>query len=209
MRGCRPLDMAEVARALGKLRDSGSRLSMRNRCLLLFGMNTGFRISELLSLRVGDVVQNGRILERVLVERKNMKGKRFSREVEMNDAARAALRAWLPVLYSWRDNGPDLYLFQSTKGGRMTRQQAYRIVSGLARGLGLPPKIATHSLRKTFAAGVYQFSLDNWRPGLELPVRVAMKALGHSHVETTERYLGLDVRLVNEAVRAINIGGGL
>lgn len=205
MRGCRPLDMSEVARALDKLR--GSRLAMRDRCMLLFGMNTGFRISELLSLRVGDVVQDGRVLERVLVERKNMKGKRSSRDVDINDAARAALRAWLPVLYDWRDNGPDLYLFQSTRGGRLTRRQAGRIMERLAKDLGLPPKVATHSMRKTFGACVYQYSLDNWRPGLELPVRVAMKALGHSHVETTERYLGLDVKLVGEAVRAINIGG--
>jgi Site-specific recombinase XerD len=205
MKGCRPLEMSEVARAMEKLR--GSRLAMRNRCLVLFGLNTGFRISELLSLRVGDVWRDGRVLERVVVERKNMKGKKSSRDVELNDTARAALRAWLPVLFDWRDSGADLYLFQSTKGGRMTRQQAGRIVSGLAHDLGMPPKIATHSLRKTFAATLYADELTRWRPGEVEPIRVTKFALGHASVETTERYIGINDTVVSRAVRSLNIGG--
>lgn len=205
MRGCRPLNMAEVRLALERLR--GSRLAQRDRCLVQMGLYTGFRISELLSLRVGDVVQGGRVLERVVVERKNMKGKKQSRDVVLNERARAALRAWLPVLYAWRDNGPDLYLFQSTRGGRLTRRQAGRIVANLAKELGLPPKVATHSLRKTFAKFIYQRGLDNWKHGEELPVRVAMKALGHRSLDATERYLGLDVRQVDEAVSALDFGG--
>lgn len=205
MRGCRPLDHSEVRRALDKLR--GSRLAMRDRCLLQLGLYTGFRISELLSLRVGDVVREGKVLERVVVERKNMKGKRQSRDVKLNERARAALRVWLPVLYDWRDALPDLYLFQSTRGGRLTRRQAGRIIATLATDLGMPPKVATHSLRKTFAGAIYQRGLDTWRPGEELPIRVVMKALGHRSVDATERYLGLDVRQVDDAVDALDFGG--
>lgn len=207
MKGCRPLDMAEVGRALDRLR--GTRLAMRDRCLVQMGLYTGFRISELLSLRVGDVVRDGRVLERLLVERKNMKGKRQSRDVVLNERARAALRAWLPVLYAWRDNGPDLYLFQSTRGGRLTRRQAGRIMERLAKDLALPPRVATHSLRKTFAGAIYQRGLDTWTPGEELPVRVVMKALGHRSVDATERYLGLDVRQVDGAVLALDFGGAV
>lgn len=205
MKGCRPLNMIEVGRVLERLR--GTRLAMRDRCLVQLGLYTGFRISELLSLRVGDVVQEGRVLERVVVERRNMKGKKQSRDVVLNERARAALRAWLPVLYDWRDNGPDLYLFQSTRGGRLTRRQAGRIMERLAKELVLPPRIATHSLRKTFAGAIYQRGLDTWTPGEELPVRVVMKALGHRSVDATERYLGLDVRQVDGAVLALDFGG--
>lgn len=207
MKGCRPLEMSEVERALERLRLRRTRLAMRDRCLLLVGLNTGFRISELLSLRVGDVWRDGRVLERVVVERKNMKGKKSSRDVELNDAARAALRSWLPVLFDWRDCGADLYLFQSTKGGRLTRQQAGRIISGLATSLGFPPKIGTHSLRKTFAATVYADELTRWRPGEVEPIRVTKFALGHASVETTEKYIGVNEVVVNRAVRSLNIGG--
>lgn len=205
MRGCRPLDGAEVRRTLDALR--GSRLAMRDRCMVQLGLYTGFRISELLSLRVGDVLRDGRVLERVVVERKNMKGKRSSRDVKLNARAQAALRAWLPVLFAWRDANPDTFLFQSTRGGRLTRRQAGRIVATLARRLGLPPRVATHSLRKTFAGAIYQRGLDTWRPGEELPVRVVMKALGHRSVDATERYLGLDVLQVDDAVDALDFGG--
>lgn len=207
MRGCRPLELSEVSRALERMR--GTRLAMRNRCMVQLGLYTGFRISELLSLRVGDVVQDGRVLERIVVERKNMKGKQQSRDVKLNERARAALRMWLPELYAWRDNGPDLYLFQSNRGGRITRRQAGRIITQLAQELSMPPKVATHSLRKTFAGAIYQRGLDTWRQGEELPIRVAMKALGHKSVDATESYLGLDVRQVDEAVDALDFGGVL
>lgn len=206
MKGCRPLNDGEIASVLGLLRGQGSRLAMRDRCLVQLGLYTGFRISELLSLRVGDVLCDGRVLERVVVERKNMKGKRSSRDVKLNARAQAALRAWLPVLYDWRGAGADLYLFQSTRGGRLTRRQAGRIIATLAQRLGLPPKVATHSLRKTFAGAIYQRGLDTWRHGEELPVRVVMKALGHRSVDATERYLGLDVRQVDDAVAALDFG---
>ncbi len=207
MKGCRPLEMSEVERALERLRMTRTRLSMRDRCLLLVGLNTGFRISELLSLRVGDVWRDGRMLERVVVQRRHMKGKHSSRDVELNDAALCAIRAWLPVLFGWRGAGDDLYLFQSTKGGRLTRQQAGRIISGLAQELGFPPRIATHSLRKTFAAMVYQDELIHWRPGAVEPIRVTKFALGHASVETTESYIGINEACVNRAVRRLNIGG--
>lgn len=207
MRGCRPLNPGEVRQALDRLR--GSRLAMRDRCMVQMGLYTGFRISELLSLRVGDVLQGGRVLERVVVERKNMKGKRSSRDVKLNERARLALAAWLPVLFDWRGGGDDTYLFQSTKGGRLTRRQAGRVLERLASELGLAPKVATHSLRKTFAGAIYQRGLNTWRPGEELPVRVVMKALGHRSVDATEKYLGLDVAQVDDAVDALDFGGAL
>lgn len=189
------------------LRARRSRLAMRDRCLLLVGLNTGFRISELLSMRVGDVWRDGRMLERVLVQRRHMKGKHSSRDVELNDAAVSAIRAWLPVLFGWRGCADDLYLFQSSKGGRMTRQQAGRIVSGMARQLGFPPRVATHTLRKTFATTIYQDALRRWQPGAIEPIRVTMMSLNHASVETTEKYIGVSDKVVNYAVRTLNIGG--
>lgn len=205
MRGCRPLNRDEISRILDRLR--GSRLALRDRCMVQMGLYTGFRISELLSLRVGDVLRDGRVLERVVVERKNMKGKRSSRDVKLNERAREALASWLPVLFDWRGGGADTYLFQSTKGGRLTRRQAGRVIQRLARDLRLAPKVATHSFRKTFAGGIYDGGLNCWRPGEELPVRVVMKALGHRSVDATEKYLGLDVAQVDDAVAALDFGG--
>lgn len=204
MRGCRPLDSNEIEQGLSLL--LGSRVKMRNRCLFLMGLYSGFRISELLSLCVGDVVRNGLVLQRVQVERRNMKGRGSSREVPLNIHARRALAEWLPLLYRWRGTQPDLFLFQSLRGGPITRRQASRIMLQLAGRLGWAPRIGTHSLRKTFAREVYARACAAWRPGHELPVRIVMKALGHRSVDVTEAYLGLDVVLVDQVVLSLNFG---
>jgi len=204
MLGCRPLEKAEIEQALTALQ--GSRTRQRDRCLFLMGMYSGFRISELLSLRVWDVVQYRQVLQRVHVERSNMKGKKRSREIPLPTNARKALAAWLPILFRWRGNLPDTYVFQSTKGGHITRQHAARIMRDLAQRFGWPPKIGTHSLRKTFAKGVYALARKHWRPGMENPLREVMKALGHSSMAITERYLGLDVAAVDSLILQLDFG---
>ncbi|OIO03147.1 MAG: hypothetical protein AUJ49_04930 [Desulfovibrionaceae bacterium CG1_02_65_16] len=206
MQGCRPLEQREIEQALTAL--NGSRTRRRDRCLLLMGIYSGFRISELLSMRVWDVVQYGKVLTRVRVARKHMKGSRKSREVALNVKARKALAEWLPTLFRWRGNLPDTFVFQSMKGGAITRQHAARIMRGLAARFSWPPQIGTHSLRKTFAKGVYEQACKHWRPGRELPIRVAQKSLGHRSSEVTERYIGLDEAAVDSVVLALDFGGG-
>lgn len=205
MLGCRPLESCEIAQALDVLK--GSRTRLRDRCLFELGLYTGFRISELLSLQIWDVARYGKVLERVRVARKSMKGKRASREVPLNMQARKALARWLPVLFRWRGNLPDTYVFQSGKRGAITRQHAARMMRDLAARFGWPPQIGTHSLRKTFAKAVYAEASRRWRPGREMPVREVMKALGHRSTEVTERYLGLDVAAVDSLVLSLNFGG--
>lgn len=204
MSGCRPLTVREIDKIISSL--SASHVDQRNRCLVLLGLYTGFRISELLSLRVGDVIQSCVVRDRVKVERANMKGKKTSRSVVLNEGARRALAQWLAVLYRWRDNKPDLYLFQSQKGGHISRRQAARIIGNLAQKLGLPPNVGTHSMRKTFAQKIYEMACASWRPGQHPPIHIVQAALGHSSVDVTERYLGLDVKKVDNAVAGINYG---
>jgi Phage integrase family len=69
MRGCRPLTDDEVT--LISKSFSGT-YGKRNKALFLLGVRTGFRISEMLSLRVGDLHQHGKIVDRVTVQRRHM-----------------------------------------------------------------------------------------------------------------------------------------
>ena len=57
MKGTRPLDNDEIRRVSGCFTGT---FAVRNRGLFMLGVSTGGRISELLSLRVGDVWQNGK-----------------------------------------------------------------------------------------------------------------------------------------------------
>lgn len=205
MRGCRPLEKAEVQQAIAYF-SVGSRIRERNRCLFLLGLYTGFRISELLSLQIWHVCQYNRVLTRVRVTRENMKGKRESREVPLTLKARQALARWLPVLIRWRGNLPDTFLFQSQKGGCITREQAWRIMSEMATQNGMEPGVGCHSLRKTFGMSAYAQANKHWRPGRENPLRQVRAALGHADMGTTEKYLGLDMAAVDNLVLGIDYG---
>ena len=91
MAGCRALTEAEVALIS---RSFGGRYAARDRALFLLGVHTGFRISELLSLRVGDVWQYGRLTETVSVARRHMKRKRQGRTIALHPVASQAILAW-------------------------------------------------------------------------------------------------------------------
>jgi integrase len=107
------------------------------------GHRTGFRISELLSLHVGDVMQHGKILDQISVQRRHMKrgkaGKTSGRTVKLHPEVRAALSVWLEVLQK-RQKGtlaPELPVFCSrvkdpTTGLKraVNRKQAWRILKG-------------------------------------------------------------------------------
>ncbi len=72
MPGCRPLTDDEVEQVMQSF---GGRFATRDSALFLLGIYTGFRITELLSLRLHDVYQHQEVLSRVTVPRRNMKGK--------------------------------------------------------------------------------------------------------------------------------------
>jgi integrase len=94
MKGCQPLAEDEV----DVVRKSFSGIyATRDKALFILGVKSGFRISELLSLRVGDVWQHGRLVDRVTVARAHMKKKVEGRTVVLHPEAKAALTAWLDV----------------------------------------------------------------------------------------------------------------
>ena len=113
MKGCRPLT-AEETRFMAM--SFGGRYAARDRALFLLGVKSGFRISEILSLRIGDIVQAGRIVDKVSVRRSNMKKKTEGRTVFLHPDAKDGLSTWIDQL---RDTGymtTDDYVFQRRKG---------------------------------------------------------------------------------------------
>ena len=75
MKGTRPLDNDEIR--LVSACFTGT-FEVRNRGLFMLGVSTGRRISELLSLRIGDVYQNGKAVTSLLFEKNIVKGGRVS-----------------------------------------------------------------------------------------------------------------------------------
>ena len=196
MKGTRPLDNDEIRRVSACFTGT---YEVRNRGLFMLGVSTGGRISELLSLRVADVYQNGTAVTDLLYDKNIVKGGETSRAVPVNIDGREAidrLIAWHRETYH-NTKVSDRPLFSSRqKSGTvpMHRQTAHDILKDAFTAAGLNGKLATHSLRKSFAQRVYEQSGD---------IFLVQELLGHKSVSTTQRYLGVDWASAREAVEGM------
>lgn len=206
MAGCRPLTPDEI-KALDAPGVFAGRYARRDRALFTLGLYTGLRIRELLSLRVKDLVHpGGRFVDRILVERRNIKRKRQGRQIVFHPAAKRAVREWLKDLFAAGHVGRNVHVFRSQKGrdAAMSVSQAWRIVNRVFARAGLDGRLATHTMRKTFAKSIYDRALERLQAGQHIdPSRATMYALGHASVATTEKYLDFDAQLVEDLTLAL------
>ena len=170
----------------------------RNRGLFMLGVSTGGRISELLSLTIGDVFQNSKAVTDLLYNKRIVKGGEISRAVPVNVDGREAIEA----LIDWHREkygtiAPSRPLFPSrNKNGTfaMNRQTAHDMLKEAFMDAGLNGKLATHSLRKSFAQRVYEQSGD---------IYLVQELLGHANVSTTQKYIGVNYATAREAVEGM------
>jgi integrase len=176
----------------------------RDDALFMTGINSALRISDLLSLTVGDVLnEKGRVAEAVgLKEKKTGKLKEFP----LNKAIRDVLTAYLTGLAEPAAKAPDprTPLFPSRKGASgkadrkpITRWRALQILKEAGEAVGLP-NIGTHSLRKTFGYHVYRKSGGN--------LGLVQKLLNHSSSADTLRYIGIDREQMDNTYLELNLG---
>ena len=88
MKGTRPLDNDEIRSVSTCFTGT---FATRNRGLFMLGVSTGGRISELLSLRVGDVYQNRKPVSDLLYNKSIVKGGEVSRSVPVNADGRRSI----------------------------------------------------------------------------------------------------------------------
>ncbi len=203
MKGRRPFTDEEVK---AMLEGFAGKYRIRNRALFVLGICTGFRIQELLSLRIGDVWNGRNVAEHVTVKRENMKGGLVSRTVYLPKMARLALAALIADLRKGRKWNPATFLFRSwgKVNKAIGRGHACDIIKATAEACGIDAdRIGTHSMRKTYAQQLTRRleakALKLARQGILLNVtREAMKGTGHSSLEAYEAYMEFN----NEHIRA-------
>lgn len=157
-------------------------LARRFRDLALFNLaiDSKLRGCDVVSIKVEDVAPHGYAIDRATVRQK-----KTGRPVkfEITEHTRQAIDAYLAKV----QKRPDDFLFSGRRGqGRSlsTRQYA-RLVSVWIASVGLDPSLfGTHSLRRTKATLIYR------RTG---NLRAVQLLLGHTKVESTVRYLGVEV----------------
>jgi len=201
MKGCRPLTETEQKDVLESF---GGEFATRDRALFTLGVLSGFRVSELLSLRVGVVTTPaGAVAEWVHVERRSMKKKTEGRTVPLNPKARAAIGLWVEELRAGGHLSPDTFLFLSRKGGNrpLTRQAVHGILKGVYAANNISGQTGTHSMRKTFAKAMYQAAVQLAQTGQAVdPLTFCQKALGHRNINSTVSYLSFNESLLTETI---------
>ena len=202
MKGTRPLDNHEIR--LVSACFTGNPFEVRNRSLFLLGVSTGGRISELLSLRIGDVWQNQKPVSDLLYDKSIVKGGEVSRAVPVNtDGLRAIddLIRWHREQYGTAQKKRPLFPSRNGQGKqRMTRRAAHNVLKSAFMTAGLNGHLATHSLHKSFAQRLYEQTGD---------VFTVQEMLGHKSIATTQKYLGVNYASVREAVQKMSLDGEL
>lgn len=165
---------------------------LRDHCLFVLGINSGLRVSDLLSLTVGDVVDvKGKVRDRItLREQKTGKAKNFP----ISQTAAKAIKDYLAIREGAGQATP-LFLSRKEKG-HLQRAQAYKIISDAARAVGIQEAIGTHTLRKTFGYWAYREGKD---------LTLIQKLLNHASPAVTLAYIGITQDQLDDVYLSLNL----
>jgi integrase len=154
----------------------------RTRELAMFdlGLDSKLRACDLVKLRVRDICHGDRISPRAMVmQQKTGRPVQF----EITQPTREAVCEWIKEA----DLRSDDYLFPSRihESPHLGTRQYARIVDSWVKEIGLDPVgYGTHSMRRTKASLIYRRTKN---------IRAVQLLLGHSKLESTVRYLGIEV----------------
>ena len=152
----------------------------RDLALLNMAIDSKLRSCDLVALRISDVVVAGNVRERaVIVQQKTGRPVQF----ELTEQTREAVHAWMS--HGSMQDGDYLFPSRVDTCLHLSTRQYARIVKKWVASIGLDPhKYGTHSLRRTKAALIYKKTGN---------LRAVQLLLGHTKLESTVRYLGIEV----------------
>jgi len=168
-------------------------LEKRTRDLALFNLaiDSKLRGCDVVAVRVDDVAPNGYTLDRATVrQKKTGRPVRF----ELTEQRRQAIDEYLRITH--RKAGDFLFAGRDDGRGLTTRQYA-RLLDQWIASIGLDPlKFGTHSLRRTKATLIYRQTGN---------LRAVQLLLGHTKIESTVRYLGIEIDDAIEIAEKIEV----
>lgn len=166
-----------------RMKDYLLKQSYRNYFMFTLGINVGFSIKNLLSLKVRDLRE------------KDHMGNYYIKDVICVDNKKFPIIPELVVEITKYVNGmeDDEYLFKSNKGKNkpITTDRAYIIIRDAGNALGIP-RLGSHSLRKTFGYWHYQRNKD---------LSLLMNLFNLPSLKVTAKYLSLDVDYKRESLK--------
>ena len=139
----------------------------KHKLLISLAYGSGFRVSEVINLRIKDVN-----LEELIIHIKSAKGNRDRITIFPEK-----LRSELIEILNFRDKND--YVFASERGGKSTERTAQKIFENALDKTGINKDATFHSLRHSFATHLLENGVD---------VRYVQELLGHQNIRTTQLY---------------------
>jgi len=153
---------------------------LRDRALFDLAIDSKLRGCDLVKIRIGDLMSGGSFRDRAtVIQQKTGRPVQF----EIMSEARKSLQAWLDR----RRGAIHDFVFPSRIDylGHLSTRQYARLVDEWVSTIGLDKReYGTHSMRRTKAALIYKATGN---------LRAVQILLGHTNIENTVRYLGVDV----------------
>lgn len=173
--------------------DLGHPLGHRNKAIIETLYSCGLRVSELISLRLGDLYFDDGFV------RVTGKGDK-QRLVPVSPAAKKNISLWLEQR---RDMNPDAknaeIVFLNRRGRKLTREMIYLIIQRATKEAGINKKISPHTFRHSFATHLLQGGAS---------IRQVQDLLGHGSIITTEIYTHLDREGLSRSMETYHPLGG-
>ena len=193
----RPAKPIMIAEQVLDIEDYLKYKNKRNYILFLIGVTTGYRAGDLVKLKARDIREALRrnlfiIFEGKKFNSKNIREKnRKPRESEILPSVAKQLKEYI------RDMKDYEYIFKSRKGKNkhIGVQAVSNILKDAGEYFGLY-NISAHSMRKTYA---YKLYIESGRD-----IVLVKEALGHSSIEETKAYIGLDKEKYHEVAKSLN-----
>jgi integrase len=165
---------------------------LRDLVLLDLALDSKLRGCDLVALRVSDLVSGGRVRNRAMIlQRKTGRPVQF----EVTEQTRRSIMDWIEA----RQLGPEDWVFpsRSKRGAHLSTRQYARLVDRWVSLLGLDPAAyGTHSMRRTKVSLLYKKTGN---------LRACQLLLGHTKLESTVRYLGVEVDDALELSEALEL----
>jgi len=166
----------------------------RDYLIFVFGINSGLRIGDILSLKLEDVKDSQGNLKDYLDIKEQKTGK--TRKVFFNKQIKEALNYYLKKTGIFN---LDQYLFtneKSKKNKPITRIRAYQLINKWCKDVGLDCKVGGHTLRKTFG---YHMRMQG------VSIERISNLLNHRNIQVTFRYIGINDDENKEVINGFGI----
>ncbi len=155
---------------------------IRDSAIIELLYSTGLRVSEIVSLNIGDIDFKENIIK--------VKGKgQKERIVIFGNYAKKKIKKYLRIIK--KENNFDLNepLFRNLKGKRLTPRGVQLIVKEKAIKAGITKNVTPHVLRHTFATHLLNQGMD---------LRLIQQLLGHANLSTTQIYTQISINKLIE-----------